>query len=263
MRLDFADVRGNDLAIAALTHAAARRTGVVLTGAPGIGKTMIARRAPGLLGPLSDLDSTWITAEYTALGLTECGVLTERPFRAPHHTVSAAAMAGAYARKHRIECPQVRAIDIRRPIKCTCERSNSAGGMERVFRPGECHLARFGVLLLDDLIEFARSTVEVIAETIRGMAPRTRPWIIATASACPCGWHGSDRRECVCTPGMVDRWRDRLSQSLRTLEIGENIPVHPMDLASLRTGDPGTSTAELRRIVGAIESMAASTSGAV
>lgn len=249
--LDFSDVRGNDAAVCALAEAAGSRTGVILTGPPGIAKTMIARRAPGLLGPLADRESAWLLAEYIAIGIaTSAATWSDvRPFRAPHHTVSAAAMSGATQPRHRIACPQVRISELvtsitrGQPFRCDCE---AHGGKDRVFRPGECHLARFGVLLLDDLIEFPRGVVEAIAATIHGMAPATRPWLIATATPCPCGWHGSGVRECTCPASSLDRWRDRLSRSLRTLEIGANVPVLSVTLADLRSTSPGTSTADLR-----------------
>lgn len=271
-RLDFSDVRGNDRAVRALAASAESRIGVVLTGPPGIGKTMIARRAPGLLGPLADREAAWLLAEYSALGLEQAyrrvptraqigddphassddfsRAQFSRPFRAPHHTVSALAMSGSIVKRHRIACPEARDPAAGPPYRCSCEAN---GGKEPTFRAGECHLARFGVLLLDDLIEFSRLTVETIAGTLRAMAPSTRPWVIATATACPCGWRGAGDvgRVCSCTPAMLDRWTDRLSQSLRILEIGENIPVLPVTLADLRAATPGTSTEDLRARIAA------------
>lgn len=265
MDLDFSDVRGNDLAIDALTQAAAHRTGVILMGPPGSGRTMIARRAPGLLAPLADREAAWLAAEYSngldcyGPGATPGGPDRaarwhgDRPFRAPHHTVSASAMSGAIQRKHRIACPEVRGYLDRmgiwhglEPYRCQCDK---LGGKESIFRPGECHLARFGVLFLDELIEFPRSVVESIAYTIASMSPATRPWLIATGTHCPCGWYGSAARECGCSVSMIDRWRDRLSWSLRKLEIGESIKVEPVDLAKLRAAPAGRSTSELRERV--------------
>lgn len=165
---------------------------------PGVGSTMVARRVAGHLPAPSDLERTWIAAEFEAVGFRQGGA-TQRPFRAPHHTVSTAGLIGATRRLHAVTCDGA----ARYADRCPCER-------ESVFRPGEAQLARFGVLLLDELPEFSRGAIEALKGALRTMGA-TRPLVLATALPCPCGRHGTERRPaCACSEAAVERYAARV-----------------------------------------------------
>lgn len=243
-RYDFSDVRAvaPDV-IDTIADLVVARAPFLLIGPPGVGKTMVARRCAGLLS-LDEHTARWLTIEFEAAGL-HVGSVVAPPFRAPHHTISAAAMRGATQRTHTFACPiygSASAVRSARRIECTC-------GNPTITRVGEAALARGGVLYLDELPEFPTSTIEATREALDRMGPRRgahRPLVIASANPCPCGWAGSDVRECACTGPMMERWAERLVRAERLLGIADRVRIPSLIARDLRDAPPARSTAELR-----------------
>jgi magnesium chelatase family protein len=227
---DLAEVHGQLLARRALEIAAAGGHNLLLVGPPGAGKTMLAQRLPGLLPPLDFQEALEVTTVHSVAGLLppEAGLLTSRPFRAPHHTVSETALVG--------------------------------GGSHP--RPGEISLAHHGVLFLDELPEFSRRALEVLRQPIEhgsitiARAARTatfpaRFMLVAAMNPCPCGHHGDPRRACRCSPLQVERYSGRLSGPLRD-RIDLVVPVASVETTSLAEGAPGEASVAVRaRVVSA------------
>ena len=188
---DLGDVAGQVEAVYAMEIAAAGGHNLLLEGPPGIGKTMLARRLPGILPPLTREEALEVTRIYSVAGRHDGGgLITHRPFRAPHHTISASGLVG--------------------------------GGPRPV--PGEASLAHHGVLFLDELSEFPRPALEALrqpledgrATIVRGQRARTFPtrfMLVAATNPCPCGYAGDPHR-CRCTESDVARHRRRLSGPL-------------------------------------------------
>ncbi|MEW5746275.1 MAG: YifB family Mg chelatase-like AAA ATPase [Nitrospirota bacterium] len=204
---DFCDVKGQEHAKRALEVAAAGGHNILMIGPPGSGKTMLARRIPSILPPMTFEEALETTKIHSVAGLLASGqsLLATRPFRAPHHTISDVALIG--------------------------------GG--QMPRPGEVSLAHHGLLFLDELPEFKRNVLEVLRQPLEnGMVTVSRAVatvaypaqfvLVAAMNPCPCGYFGDARHHCTCTPGMINRYRSRVSGPLMDrIDIHTDVPAVP------------------------------------
>jgi magnesium chelatase family protein len=217
--LNLSDVKGQENVKRALEVSAAGGHNMLMIGPPGSGKTMLAKRFPGILPPLSLEESLETTKIHSVAGLLmdNEALVTMRPFRAPHHTISDAALVG--------------------------------GGVSKI-RPGEISLAHHGVLFLDELPEFARNVLEVLRQPIeekRICISRTKMTIeypanfmlVCSMNPCPCGNYGNPNKECTCTPTMIQRYLSKISGPLLDrIDIHVEVPaVKYQELSSERVGE--------------------------
>ena len=227
---DLADIRGQLLARRALEIACAGGHNLIAVGPPGSGKTMMARRVPGILPPMTFDEAVEVTSVHSVAGLLPAGagLVSHRPFRAPHHTISDIALVG--------------------------------GGSQP--RPGEVSLAHNGVLFLDEMLEFSRRVLEVLRQPLEqrsvtvARAARTAVFpahfmLVGAMNPCPCGYLGDTLRECRCTPQQVARYRDRLSGPLRDrLDLYVDVPALPPAVLTMEaTGEPSAAVRD--RVVAA------------
>ena len=225
--LDFADVKGQEGVKRALEIAAAGGHNIIMIGSPGSGKSMMAKRLPGILPPLTLAESLETTQIHSVAGKLSSGtsLISQRPFRSPHHTVSQVAMTG--------------------------------GGNRAL--PGEVSLAHNGVLFCDELPEFNKSTLEVLRQPLEDRKitiSRARYTVeypcsfmfVASMNPCPCGYYGDPTHHCVCTPGQIGRYLSKISGPLLDrIDLHVEVPVVPFK--QLSQMKPGESSSAIRERV--------------
>lgn len=224
---DFADVKGQQHVKRAMEIAAAGGHNLIMVGPPGSGKSMLAKRLPSILPPLSLQESLETTQIHSVAGKLpgNCSLIAQRPFRSPHHTISQVALVG--------------------------------GGVNP--QPGEISLAHNGVLFADELPEFQRSVLEVLRQPLEDRAiniARAKYAIsypcsfmfVASMNPCPCGYYNHPTKHCSCTPGQIVKYMNKISGPLMD-RIDLQIEISPLSFEEMSHSEPGESSAAIRERV--------------